>query len=133
MMSKFRNEDIERLAGMLKALASPQRLRLFVQLTDCCEPERSCTLTPSGLRRCVGDLARDVDLSASTVSHHLKELRQSGVLKMQRSGQRIQCWVSEEAVRLLAEFFAAAVRTTASGRTGSPGDCPMDQGPPRKA
>ena len=115
-MSNYRKDDTERLAGMLKALSSPQRLHLFMKLTHCCEPEGCCTTTAEGIRQCVGDLARDMDLAASTVSHHLKELRQAGVMNMERCGQRIECWISEDAMRLLAEFFAGAMEAAACSK-----------------
>jgi len=121
-MSNFRNSETERLAGMVKALSSTQRLHLFMMLTNCCQPEGCCSTTAGGIRRCVGDLARDMDLAASTVSHHLKELRQAGVLRMERCGQRIECWVSEEAVRLLAEFFAGAMEAVVRGQAEGPFD-----------
>jgi ArsR family transcriptional regulator len=107
-MSKHRNTDTERLAAMLKALASPQRLRVFMKLTRCCEPDGACGLTREGLRRCVGDLARELDLVPSTVSHHLRELRLAGVMNMERCGKRIECWISEDALGLLADFFSEA-------------------------
>ena len=116
-MSNFRKDDTARLAGMLKALASPQRLRVFMKLTNCCEPDGCCGLTEEGVRRCVGDVAKDLDLAASTVSHHLKELRLAGVMKMERCGQRIECWISEDALRLLASFFTEA-RAAANCREG---------------
>lgn len=121
-MSNFRKDDTERLAGMLKALSSPQRLHLFMKLTNCCEPVGCCTITAAGIRQCVGDLGDGLGLAASTVSHHLKELRQAGVLRMVRRGQRIECSVCEDAVRLLADFFAGAMEAAAAGKAGSAAD-----------
>lgn len=104
-MSNYRNDGIERLAAMFKALANPQRLRIFLKLTSCCLPGERCEASTEGLRRCVGDLGGDLGVSASTVSHHLKALRQAGLLHVERRGQRIECWVAREALELLAEFF----------------------------
>ena len=102
---------------MLKALASPQRLGVFMKLTNCCQPDCCSGQTTARVRSCVGDLARDMNLAASTVSHHLKELRQAGVLNMERSGQRIECWVSEDALALLASFFAGAMGAATGNKT----------------
>jgi len=112
---------------MLKALASPQRLHLFMKLTNCCEPEGCCGLTAEGIRRCVGDLARDLDLASSTVSHHLRELRLAGVMNMQRSGQRIECWIREDALDLLADFFVDVRK--AACRQADPDACDSQGGP----
>jgi ArsR family transcriptional regulator len=98
---------VENLATMLKALAHPQRLRIFLKLVACCAPA-SCDADAASLRRCVGELGADLGLAASTVSHHLKELRQAGLMRITRRGQHIECWVAEEALGGLQAFFAAA-------------------------
>mgnify|MGYP003905405807 CR=1 FL=1 len=41
---------------------------------------------------CVGELGKDLNIVASTISHHMKELRQAGLVRMERRGQRIECW-----------------------------------------
>ncbi|MFH1911324.1 MAG: ArsR family transcriptional regulator [Pseudomonadota bacterium] len=53
----------------------------------------------------VGDLSKNLDIVPSTVSHHLKELRQAGLIKMKRSGQKIECWVDPEIIKELEFFF----------------------------
>ena len=94
------------MAGMFKALSNPQRLRMFVRLaTSCCVPGGSSSPSETVSSCCVGDLGADVELAASTVSHHLKELRQAGLMHVRRRGQRVNCWVSEETLRQLASFF----------------------------
>ena len=104
-MSKRRTHDVERLCAMFKALASPQRLQIFLKLADACCPT-ACDATAEGYRCCVGDLGQDLDVKAPTVSHHLKELRQAGLMRVERRGKRIECLIGEDALRLLAEFFA---------------------------
>jgi ArsR family transcriptional regulator len=42
----------------------------------------------------------------STISHHLKELRQAGLIKMERRGQKIECWIDPETVTAMKAFFA---------------------------
>ena len=37
-MSKYRDKNIERYAEMFKALSNPNRLKIFMKLTSCCEP-----------------------------------------------------------------------------------------------
>ena len=55
---------------------------------------------------CVGDLASEVDLAPSTVSHHLKELRQAGLIQVERRGRQIECRTGEKSLRRLVAFFA---------------------------
>ncbi|HTU04416.1 MAG TPA: transcriptional regulator, partial [Trebonia sp.] len=62
-----------RLSAVLEALASPQRLEVVVRLTQ--EP---------AVLAC-GELIPDV--SKSTRSHHLRMLRDSGVMRLTRDGR----------------------------------------------
>ncbi len=104
-MSKYRNDQIEPLAHVFKALAHPQRLRIFLRLATCCEGRSGCDATTEGVRQCVGDLGEDLGLAPSTVSHHLRELRQSGLIQVARNGQRIECWISGDTIRQVQDFF----------------------------
>ena len=54
----------------------------------------------------MGDIAGELDIAPSTVSHHLKELRRSGLLHMERNGRTIECWVEPGILGDLSAFFA---------------------------
>jgi ArsR family transcriptional regulator len=104
-MSNLKTErDIERYAEIFKALSNPHRLKIFLNLVSCCAPGTVWTVEAQE-SRCVGDLARDLDIVASTVSHHIKELRRAGLIKMRRVGQKIECWVDPKIIKELEEFF----------------------------
>jgi ArsR family transcriptional regulator, arsenate/arsenite/antimonite-responsive transcriptional repressor len=109
-MSKSRSWEVDRIALLFGALSSPQRLRIFLHLATCCDSRSCCEASTEGIRHCVGDLGRGLDLAASTVSHHIKELRRAGLLRVERNGQRIECWIVEDTVDLLAEFLDDAGR-----------------------
>lgn len=69
--------DAERMAGMfkaLKALSDPVRLRLFSRIA-----------AHEGGEACVCDV-QNVGVSQLTVSHHLKKLREAGLLTSRRRG-----------------------------------------------
>lgn len=68
-------ESAERLAGMLKALAEPTRLRLV-----------SLVAAGQGGQACVCDLTEPVGLTQPTVSHHLKILVDAGLLTREKRG-----------------------------------------------
>jgi len=107
-MSKYRTADVARLAAMFKALSNPARLRIFLRLAAGCV-QGGCSAGGSGASRCcAGDLGADLALAPSTVSHHLKELRQAGLMEVERRGQRVECRVGDEALRILSALFAGA-------------------------
>lgn len=64
------------LAGALKALADPARLRLI-----------SLVAAHDDQEACVCDLTEPVGLSQPTVSHHLKLLVDAGILTRQQRGK----------------------------------------------
>lgn len=66
--------ESEELAGVLKALADPVRIRLFTRIAA----------APGG-EACVCDI-QDVGVGQSTVSHHLRKLREAGLLTSERRG-----------------------------------------------
>lgn len=107
-MSNHRTENVEQLAAAFAALSNPQRLRMFIKLAS-----TGCTSeSPEGdsdSRRgfcCATEVGEGLDLAASTVSHHLKELRQAGLMHVERRGRRIDCRASRETLDRLASFFA---------------------------
>ena len=53
----------------------------------------------------VGDLGRELDVGKPTVSHHIKELRRVGIIRTERRGQNIACWVDPEIINELRAFF----------------------------
>jgi len=46
-----------------------------------------------------------LDVAKSTVSHHIKELLRLGLIRTERQGQKIACWVDPNMVESLHQFF----------------------------
>jgi ArsR family transcriptional regulator len=88
------NKDDARLVQMLAALGSPLRFRMLRYLAAC--PE--CR---------VGDVVEQVPLAQSTVSEHLKVLRDAGLVHDERAGTAKCCTLDRESLRWLAEEIAA--------------------------
>jgi DNA-binding transcriptional ArsR family regulator len=57
------------------------------------------------LRQCVGELCKGLEIDPSTVSHHVRELRQSGLIRMERRGKNMLCWVDPETVIAAANLL----------------------------
>lgn len=103
-MSNYRSIDVPHLAKTFKALANPNRLKIFLQLLDCCEPGTACSVEEAA-SRCVGDLGSDLSIAPSTLSHHLKELHQAGLVQMARRGQHMDCWIDPASLENLRHFL----------------------------
>ena len=103
-MSNYENQ-IERYAKQFKALSNPHRLALFHRLTTCCSPGTRCS-AEAAVRYNVGQLGEGLDIAASTLSHHLKELNRAGLVQMARKGKQVECWVEPNTLEQLAAFFS---------------------------
>ena len=103
-MSNYRTEDLERYAEVFQALANPHRLRILSRLATCCRPGTVSTLSEGRAR--VGELGLDLGIAPSTVSHHIKELRNAGLIKVERNGRTIECRVEPKILERLSRFFA---------------------------
>jgi ArsR family transcriptional regulator len=88
-----------RLAQVFKALGDPVRLRLV-----------SLIGARQGGEVCVCDLTSAFDLTQPTISHHLKVLREAGLIKSERRGT----WVYYRLVPAALERMAALLSVPAS-------------------
>jgi DNA-binding transcriptional ArsR family regulator len=103
-MSNYQKDEVQRFAEVFKALSNPNRLHIFLRLVSCCPPGTKCS-SDAAIQRCVGELGQDLEIDPSTVSHHLKELRRSGLIRMERRGKNMLCWVNREMVLAVANLL----------------------------
>lgn len=97
--------DLEQLAAVFKALGNSHRLRIMIDLGACCAPGAQCCGTNSALS--VGELGGGLEIVASTLSHHIKELGRAGLLSCSKRGKCVWCCTDREALRWLSALFAA--------------------------
>lgn len=83
------------LARMFKALADPARLRLM-----------SLVASHEGGEACVCDISGSFDLTQPTISHHLKVLRQAGLLDCERRATWVYYRVVPEALTALSMLLS---------------------------
>lgn len=83
-------EDIYELASRFKAIAEPSRLKILLAL--------------EGGELCVEHITKAVDGNQSAVSHQLKTLKDSKIIKSRRSGKNILYSVSDEHVLKMIEL-----------------------------
>jgi len=84
-------------AAVFKALADPIRLRLF------------SIITSAGDEICVCDLTPQFDVSGPTISHHLKVLREAGLILGERRGTWVYYRPQPDNLRQLAMLLESPV------------------------
>lgn len=94
--------EAEELAGLLKAVADPARLRLLSLIAS----------APTG-ETCVCDLTGPVGLSQPTVSHHLKVLVDTGLLSREQRGRWAYYRVVPGALESLTQALLAPLHLSA--------------------
>jgi ArsR family transcriptional regulator, arsenate/arsenite/antimonite-responsive transcriptional repressor len=91
-------EDATGMARMFKALGDPIRLRLLSRITSAAEGEI-----------CVCDITGDgFNVSGPTISHHLKVLREAGLIDGERRGTWVYYRPVKDNLSQLATLLAAA-------------------------
>ncbi|WP_091521830.1 ArsR/SmtB family transcription factor [Microlunatus soli] len=83
--------EADGLAGLLKALADPVRLRLYSRIAG------------AAGEVCVCDI-QDVGVSQPTVSHHLRKLRDAGLIDCERRGTWVYYWAIPGRLDLLDQL-----------------------------
>ena len=98
--------NARRVAGLLKAMSNPARLIILCQIA---EGERS-----------VGELARAVGLSQSSISQHLAVLRAQTVVSSRRAGQTVlYSLASKEVEALMSTLHAVFCREAVTPRASA--------------
>jgi len=91
------------MAKVFKALGDPTRLAIFELVREC--GRDGCTEDEAA--DSLSGIAERFSLSLSTVSHHVKELRTSGLIICEKQGQRLYCRVAPEVLEELGRFARA--------------------------
>ena len=87
-------DDALAIAVRLKALADPVRVQLISML-----------LTAPDTGMCTCDLAPAVKLTEATVSHHLKQLREAGLVEGTRKGTNVYYRAQPESLGALVRVI----------------------------
>jgi ArsR family transcriptional regulator len=93
------------ISVLLKAIADPARLRL-VSLIACHE----------GGEACVCELTGAFDLTAPTISHHLRVLREAGLISSERRGTWVYYRTNQGVLARLAAVLGPGVPAMAASR-----------------
>ena len=96
MPSKPTEEENTRFADMFSAMGTEPRLRIMRVLLSA---------HPDGM--VVSDIANELSIPASTLSHHLDKLKHEGLVKVRREGTYLRYSAHTEALQELLGFLYA--------------------------
>ncbi|GAB4452277.1 MAG: hypothetical protein OHK0029_02870 [Armatimonadaceae bacterium] len=122
-------------ARCFKALGEPTRLQIIQFLQACCPPVHAPVLpqthsaeivsaepnsvlreTPNGLSGAsIKEICRQVtggDKISSTFSHHIKELKRAGLIRVEKEGKKRLCRLEPQTLQTLTLFLSAASEIT---------------------
>ena len=83
------NELLDALADLYKVFADSTRVKIL------------CALTQSDM--CVGEISEFLDITQSAVSHQLRKLKASSLVKSQRKGKSIVYSLADDHVRTIID------------------------------
>lgn len=96
MTAKKNSEDVARYADMLTAMGTEPRLRIMRLLLSA---------HPEGL--VVGEIQSELEITASTLSHHLEKLKHEGLVNVTREGTFLRYSANADALQELLSFLYA--------------------------
>ena len=96
-MSRF-----DDLARIFKALSDPNRLAILQLLRERCGP--GCTLSDNKAGSTVSEIAAQFDIALSTVSHHIKELKNADLICCEKRGRWVCCSPNEDVLQQVEAF-----------------------------
>lgn len=98
---QLKQADIKKIAKVFKALSNENRLELFLEILrvheTCFETEcTDCMIT---------DIMDTLNIGAPTVSHHMKELSNAGLVVTERKGKFLAARINNEVIREIIEIL----------------------------
>ena len=96
--------DLDRYIVMFKALSNRHRLRILMAAVEEVRHDHRWVCDGRPDVACQRDYAELHDIAPSTMSHHLKELANAGLLTIRRDGQRIVWGLNRKGIHALRLF-----------------------------
>jgi len=93
---------VKQLSRAFRALANENRLQLFLNLLE----ESRLDLAKGRTHDCfLSGLLENLKIGAPTVSHHVKELEDAGLIQTSKDGKQLVCTIQPDAMHALRAVF----------------------------
>ncbi|RJG19588.1 ArsR family transcriptional regulator [Alcanivorax profundi] len=93
------------LVAAFRALANPNRLRIYQQVLAHCREKGQADLQEVSAGCAFGDFMKRLNIGKPTVSHHVKELVEAGLIRVEQVGRRRFCLPDIAMQSRLGDFF----------------------------
>lgn len=98
------NKNTKDLTKIFKALSNENRLKIlssvYAKECKCNESKFSCRN-----ETCIKDLSKLLDITIPTISHHIKELVNAGLIVTKKEGRWVYCKINQEAFLKICSFL----------------------------
>ena len=102
MKKNIKRNDSGKMAKIFKALSNENRLELFIEILKVRE---TCLVTDD--TECfITDIMESMNIGAPTVSHHIKELTNAGLVITERKGKFLAARINDETLHEIIEFLS---------------------------
>lgn len=92
--------DTQKITKIFKALSNPNRLELYLKIVESYEAsyrnDNECLVT---------NIIQSLNIGAPTISHHIKELTNAGLITTEKKGKFLICRVNEDLVEEISKLF----------------------------
>lgn len=85
--------DTNKLAKVMKALSNPNRLELYLEIV-----KKNEASFQTGGECFITDIIDSLNIGAPTISHHLKELTNAGLIVTERRGKYLVAKIDEQII-----------------------------------
>lgn len=94
---------VSKLADAFKALAHPNRLQIYLEVVAHHREKRGMPAPEAGCG--VTEFISKLNIGAPTVSHHVKALVDAGLIRVEKQGKFLTCYLNETLYQELGDFF----------------------------
>lgn len=104
------NKNPKDLSQLFKALGDENRLKMLLFLSSKKEFECKDDLSYEN-QPCIKDLAKSLNITLSTISHHIKELMNADLIIAKKRGRSVYCSINKTVFSKLIKFLNESIIT----------------------